>query len=98
MAHAVVRSRKVYYELHGEHSGIPLVLIMGTGGSCRGWLPIQVPEFSQEHRTLNEVFRVWLESYAAQPGGARGYDEVMARLGHVRAGRKFSREEANERR
>ena len=52
MAHAVVRSRKIYYEFHGEHSGIPLVLIMGTGGSCRGWLPIQVPEFSQEHRTL----------------------------------------------
>ena len=52
MAHAVVRSRKVYYELHGEHSGIPLILIMGTGGSCRGWLPIQVPDFSQEHRTL----------------------------------------------
>jgi pimeloyl-ACP methyl ester carboxylesterase len=50
--HAVVRSRKVYYEIHGEHSGIPLVLIMGTGGSCRGWLPIQVPDFSQEHRTL----------------------------------------------
>ena len=52
MPHAVVRSRKVYYELHGEHSGIPLVLIMGTGGSCRGWLPIQVPDFSREHRTL----------------------------------------------
>ena len=52
MPHAVVRSRKVYYEIHGEHSGIPLVLIMGTGGSCRGWLPLQVPDFSQEHRTL----------------------------------------------
>jgi pimeloyl-ACP methyl ester carboxylesterase len=52
MPHAVVRSRKVYYELHGERSGIPLILIMGTGGSCRGWLPIQVPDFSQEHRTL----------------------------------------------
>ena len=52
MPHAVVRSRKVYYELHGEHTGIPLVLIMGTGGSCRGWLPIQVPDFSREHRTL----------------------------------------------
>ncbi|MFV1978960.1 MAG: alpha/beta fold hydrolase, partial [Myxococcota bacterium] len=52
MAHAAVRSRKVYYEFHGEHSGIPLVLIMGTGGSCRGWLPLQVPDFSREHRTL----------------------------------------------
>jgi len=50
--HVVVRSRKVYYEFHGEHPGIPLLLIMGAGGSCRGWLPIQVPEFSQEHRTL----------------------------------------------
>jgi pimeloyl-ACP methyl ester carboxylesterase len=48
----VVRSRKVYYELHGEQPGIPLILIMGTGGSCRGWLPIQVPDFSREHRTL----------------------------------------------
>lgn len=52
MPHAVVRARKIYYELHGEHSGRPLILIMGTGGSCRGWLPIQVPEFSREHRTL----------------------------------------------
>jgi 3-oxoadipate enol-lactonase len=52
VAHAAVRSRKVYYEFHGEHSGIPLILIMGTGGSCRGWLPLQVPDFSREHRTL----------------------------------------------
>ena len=25
---------------------------MGIGGSCRGWLPIQVPEFSRHRRTL----------------------------------------------
>ncbi len=50
--HVAVRSRKVYYEFHGEHAGIPLILIMGAGGSCRGWLPIQVPEFSRHHRTL----------------------------------------------
>jgi pimeloyl-ACP methyl ester carboxylesterase len=25
---------------------------MGVGGSCRGWLPLQVPEFSQQRRTL----------------------------------------------
>jgi pimeloyl-ACP methyl ester carboxylesterase len=25
---------------------------MGTGGSCSGWLPLQVPEFSKERRTL----------------------------------------------
>ena len=25
---------------------------MGMGGSCRGWLPLQVPDFSAERRTL----------------------------------------------
>jgi pimeloyl-ACP methyl ester carboxylesterase len=25
---------------------------MGVGGSCRGWLPLQVPEFSQQRPTL----------------------------------------------
>lgn len=44
---AVVELRKVYYEMHGWHPGVPLVLVMGMGGSCRGWLPLQVPEFSR---------------------------------------------------
>jgi len=47
-----VHGRAVYHELHGDHPGIPLVLIMGMGGSCRGWLPLQVPELSQKRRTL----------------------------------------------
>ena len=47
-----VKGRKVYYEIHGEHPGIPLVLVMGMGGSCRGWVPLQVPDFSQKRRTL----------------------------------------------
>lgn len=49
---AVVRLRKVYYELHGEHPGTPLVLVMGMGGSCHGWLPLQVPDFSRRYTTL----------------------------------------------
>jgi pimeloyl-ACP methyl ester carboxylesterase len=52
MPHVNVGVRKVYYELHGEIGGTPLLLVMGTGGSCRGWLPLQVPDFSQHHRTL----------------------------------------------
>ena len=52
MPHAIVAGRKVYYESHGERADTPLLLIMGTGGSCRGWLPLQVPPFSQRHRTL----------------------------------------------
>ncbi len=49
---ALVDGRKVYYESHGPTSGVPLVLVMGMGGSCQGWMPLQVPEFSQRFRTL----------------------------------------------
>jgi pimeloyl-ACP methyl ester carboxylesterase len=47
-----VQGRKVYYESHGEGGGVPLLLVMGMGGSCRGWLPLQVPEFSRERAVL----------------------------------------------
>ena len=52
MPHAVAAGRKVYYELHGDDPGTPLVLVMGLGGTCRGWLPLQVPELSRERRVL----------------------------------------------
>ena len=52
MAYASVGGRKLYYEVHGEAPGVPLVLVMGMGGSCRGWLPLQVPELSQHFRTV----------------------------------------------
>ncbi len=52
MPHATLHGKKLYYELHGEHPGDPLVLAMGIGGSCRGWLPLQVPELSQQRRVL----------------------------------------------
>jgi pimeloyl-ACP methyl ester carboxylesterase len=50
--HALVHGEKLYYEEHGEHEGAPLVLAMGMGGSCRGWLPLQVPDLSRHRRTL----------------------------------------------
>lgn len=46
------RGGRLYYEVHGEAAGPPLLLAMGIGGSCRGWLPVQVPAFSQQRRTL----------------------------------------------
>jgi hypothetical protein len=50
------------------------------------------------HKTLNVAFREWLEEYTAQNGEAEEYDRLMARLrGRVVAGRKFTREEMNER-
>jgi pimeloyl-ACP methyl ester carboxylesterase len=68
MPHAVVQDRKVYYEVHGEHGGVPLLLVMGMGGSCRGWLPLQVPDFSEERRTVIFDHRGVGES--EDPGGA----------------------------
>ena len=48
--------------------------------------------------TLNDEFRIWLESYAGSEERVRRYDEVMERLrGKVRVGRKLTREEMNER-
>jgi pimeloyl-ACP methyl ester carboxylesterase len=52
MPHAAVAGRKVYHEIHGADAGTPLVLVMGLGGSCRGWLPLQVPDLSKERRVL----------------------------------------------
>lgn len=51
-----------------------------------------------QHKTLNDAFREWLEQYTAQNGDVEAYDRLMQRLrGHVTAGRKFTREEMNER-
>jgi len=51
----------------------------------------------REKRSLNEAFREWLERYVARERAAEEYDELMKRLSYVRAGRKFTREEMNER-
>jgi 3-oxoadipate enol-lactonase len=63
-----VSGRKVYYESHGDHPGTPLVLIMGMGGSCRGWLPLQVPEYAQTRRVV--IFDHRGAGGSEDPGGA----------------------------
>src|SRR5216684_504120 len=50
-----------------------------------------------QHKTLNAMFREWLEQFTAQSGGTKEFDALMKRLKHVQAGRRFSREEMNER-
>ena len=49
------------------------------------------------HKTLNALFREWLEQLTAQDGGTQEYDSLMKRLKHVQAGRRFTRDEMNER-
>ena len=67
MPHARLATHPVYYEVHGEASGSPLLLIMGMGGSCRGWLALQVPDFAPRHRTVIYDHRGVGES--GDPGG-----------------------------
>ena len=51
----------------------------------------------QNRTTLNVVFREWLERYAGETGAIGEYATVMSKLRHVKAGRKFSRDELNAR-
>ena len=50
-----------------------------------------------QRRTLNAAFREWLVQFTAQAGNEREVDALMKRLKHVHAGRRFSRDEMNER-
>lgn len=49
------------------------------------------------HKTLNAVFREWLEQFTAQTGGVQEFDALMKRLKHVEAGRRFTRDQMSER-
>lgn len=51
----------------------------------------------EQRTTLNEAFREWLNRYAGGRPTAAEYQQIMSQLRHVRAGRKFTREEMNER-
>jgi hypothetical protein len=50
-----------------------------------------------QHKTLNQAFREWLESYTQPDRVVDEYEALMKRLNYVQAGRKFTREEMNER-
>ena len=50
-----------------------------------------------QRRTVNDAFREWLAQFAQSAGDAQGFDALMKRLQHVDAGRRFSRDELNER-
>jgi hypothetical protein len=50
-----------------------------------------------QHKTLNAAFREWLEQFTSRGGNVQEYEALMRRLQHVKAGRRFSRDEMNER-
>ena len=51
-----------------------------------------------QNTTLMELFREWLDGIAGRETRAEEYRALMNQLRHVNAGRKFTREEMNERR
>ena len=53
---------------------------------------------ADENTTLNDLFRQWLEQYVVEIAAGERYEALMNQLSHVNTGRKFSREELNERR
>jgi hypothetical protein len=55
-------------------------------------------EARSQNTTLHELFREWLRGIAGRRDRAREYRELMSELRHVNAGRKFTRDEMNERR
>ena len=51
----------------------------------------------QEHTSLNNLFRTWLRNYARKGTVPGGYEDFMKNMCYVSPGKKFSREEMNER-
>jgi len=50
-----------------------------------------------QRKTLDKAFREWLEQFTRQAGSSQEFDSLMRRLKHVRAGRRFTRDEMNGR-
>ncbi len=51
----------------------------------------------RENTSLNYRFREWLEQYATKGDKNKEFEKVMKKLSYARPGRKFSRDEMNER-
>ena len=51
-----------------------------------------------ENTTVEDLLLTWIKHYAAGALRAESYEELMVRLGYVKAGNRFSRDEMNQRR
>jgi hypothetical protein len=50
-----------------------------------------------QHTTLDAAFRQSLRRFTAQAGSMQEFHALMSHLQHVKAGRRFTRDERNER-
>lgn len=51
----------------------------------------------RENTSLNQLFRGWVKKYVNRDNIDNEYDSLMENMADVKAGRKFSRDEMNER-
>ena len=63
------RGFAIHYEVHGEGSRTPLLLIMGMGGTCQGWLTVTVPDLIKDRRPI-VIFDNRGAGKSEDPGGA----------------------------
>ena len=52
---------------------------------------------AKENSSLNAQFRAWLERYVSTDRKLIDYDSLMEQLAYAKPGKKFSRDEMNER-
>lgn len=67
MASFETRGFPIEYEVHGEAGRTPLVMIMGLGGTMRGWLVVTVPALQERRRCV--VFDNRATGRSGDPGG-----------------------------
>ncbi len=51
----------------------------------------------QEKTSINKLFREWISKYVNRGDASTNYDRLMESLSAVNPGKKFTREEMNER-
>ena len=69
---------------------------VGTDYLVRTTLRKAREKAAQERKALNVLFREWVVQYVRQGHGGK-YRDLMKQLSYASAGKKFSREELNER-
>jgi hypothetical protein len=50
-----------------------------------------------QHTTLTAAFRKWLSEFAEKGRNSLGFDKTMTQFRHIRSGRRFTRDEMNQR-
>jgi len=80
------RGFAIHYEVHGDGTGTPLLLVMGMGGTCQGWLTVTVPDLVKAGRRV-VIFDNRGAGQSEDPGGpfttADMAEDARALLDHL---------------